>query len=147
MTALAVLCLLTVAFLVPRDLFFPETRDVEVWFGFEVRGTAALLTAPLHWALFAALAWGFWQARPWILPCAAIYLFYVALSHLIWSEVSANGQGWPMGLAQAAAISLPGVLLLRARRPSRPAEIPREMPAPLPIEHRRDPAGEHDTEQ
>jgi hypothetical protein len=147
MTALAGFCLLTVAFLVPRDLFLAETRDVEVWFGFEVRGTAALLTAPLHWALFAAGAWGFWQARPWIAPCAAFYLFYVALSHLIWSEVGANGQGWPVGLAQAAAFSLPGVLLLRARRPSAAAEIPREMPAPLPIEDRRDPAGQDDTEQ
>ena len=77
---------------------------------------AALLTAPLHWAVFAAGAWGFWQARPWILPGAAFYLFYVALSHLIWSEVSVHGQGWPMGLAQAVAISLPGLLLLRAWR-------------------------------
>ena len=50
MTALAAFCALTVLFLVPRDLFFAETRDVEVWFGFEVRGRAALLTAPLHWA-------------------------------------------------------------------------------------------------
>lgn len=117
MTALAVFCALTVAFLVPRDLFFAETRDVEVWLGFEVRGTAALLTAPLHWAIFAAGAFGFWRARPWAAPGAALYCFYVALSHLIWSEVSANGQGWPMGLAQAAAFSFPGVFLWRARRP------------------------------
>jgi hypothetical protein len=40
----------------------------------------------------------------------------VALSHLIWSEVSPNGQGWPMGLAQALALSVPGVLLLLAHR-------------------------------
>jgi hypothetical protein len=116
MTVLAGICLLTVVFLVPRDLFFPETRDVEVWLGFEVRGRAALLTAPLHWALFAAGAWGFWKARPWIVPCAAVYCFYVALSHLIWSEASPNGQGWREGLAQAALFSLPGLLLLRARR-------------------------------
>jgi hypothetical protein len=115
MTALAVFCALTVAFLVPRDLFFAETRDVEVWLGFELRGAAALLTAPLHWAVFAAGAFGFWRARPWATPAAALYCFYIALSHLIWSEVSANGQGWPMGLAQAAAFSLPGVLLWRAR--------------------------------
>jgi len=118
MTALAGFCLLTVAFLVPRDLCFPETRDVEVWLGFELHGPAARLTAPLHWAIFAAGAFGFWRARPWILPCAAAYSFYVALSHLIWSELSPHGQGWPMGLAQAAILSLPGVLLLRARRAS-----------------------------
>ena len=47
MTALAAFCLGTVLFLVPRDLFFAETRDVEVWFGFEVHGVVALLTAPL----------------------------------------------------------------------------------------------------
>ncbi len=116
MTGLAVFCLATVAFLVPRDLFFAETRDVEVWLGFEVRGIAALLSAPLHWAIFAVGAWGFWNRRPWIFPWAAGYVFYVALSHLIWSEASLNGRGWPSGLVQALAISTPGILLLRAHR-------------------------------
>ncbi len=119
MTALAAFCLVTVAFLVPRDLFVPDTRDVEVWFGFELRGAAARLTAPLHWAIFAAGAWGFWRARPWIVPAAAGYVFYVALSHLVWSEASPNGNGWMIGLAQAAAISVPGFLLLRARSSNR----------------------------
>jgi len=116
MTALALICLVTVAFLVPRDLFFPDTRDVEVWFGFELRGTLALLTAPLHWAIFLAGAYGFWFQRRWILAAAAAYAFYVALSHLVWSEVSPKGHGWLVGLAQALALSIPGVLLLRARR-------------------------------
>jgi len=116
MTVLAVFCLVTVVVLIPRDLFFPETRDVEVWFGFEVRGTPALLTAPLHWAIFLLGAYGFWFQRPWILPVAAVYVFYVALSHLIWSEASPNGHGWLAGLAQALVLSIPGVLLLRARR-------------------------------
>jgi hypothetical protein len=120
MTVLAAFCLATVLFLVPRDLFFAETRDVEVWLGFEVRGAAALLTAPLHWTIFAVGAWGFWQCRPWIAPWAAAYVFYVALSHLIWSEASPNGNGWPMGLAQAFAISIPGVLLLLSRRSGHP---------------------------
>jgi len=119
MTALAIFCGLSVAFLIPRDLFFAETRDVEVWLGFELHGAAARLTAPLHWAIFAVGAWGFWRARPWIVPWAAGYVFYVALSHLIWSEVSPHGRGWPMGLAQAAVLSLPGILLLRAGRGSR----------------------------
>ncbi len=115
-SALAAFCLATVLFLVPRDLFLAETRDVEVWLGFEVRGTLALATAPVHWTIFLVGAWGFWFRRSWILPCAAGYVFYVSLSHLIWSEASRNGHGWPMGLAQALAISVPGVLLLRARR-------------------------------
>lgn len=116
MTAMAVFCVATIAFLVPRDLFFEATRDVEVWFGFELRGAAALATAPLHWAIFAIGAWGFWRERPWILPAAAGYAFYVALSHLVWSEASPDGRGWPMGLLQAAALSIPGVLLWRAHR-------------------------------
>jgi hypothetical protein len=119
MTAAAAFCLATVAFLVPRDLFDANARDVEVWLGFELRGTAALLTAPLHWALFLAGAWGFWRARPWILPASAAYAFYVALSHLVWSEVSPHGHGWPAGLAQALALSIPGILLLRAQRRAR----------------------------
>jgi hypothetical protein len=121
MSALSVFCLLTVAFLVPRDVFFAETRDVEVWLGLELRGRAAQLTAPLHWAIFAAGAWGFWREKPWILPAAAAYVFYVAVSHVIWSEASPNGRGWPIGLAQAAAISIPGFLLLWAHARTRSA--------------------------
>jgi hypothetical protein len=123
MTALAFFCFGSVLFLIPRDLFFSETRDVEVWLGFEVRGTAALLTAPIHWTIFLLGAWGFWHRRPWILPCAAAYVFYIALSHLIWSEASPNGRGWPVGLAQAVAISVAGILLLRARRLTRARQL------------------------
>jgi hypothetical protein len=116
MTALAGFCLATLAFLVPRDLLLPDTRDVEVWFGFELRGRAALLTAPLHWIIFLVGAWAFWRARPWIVPAAAAYVFYVALSHLVWNEVSPNGKGWRVGALETLAISIPGFLLLRARR-------------------------------
>jgi hypothetical protein len=116
MTALAAFCLGTVLFLAFRDLFSPGPRDVEVWFGFELRGRAALLSAPLHWAIFAVGAWAFWTRQRWIVPAAAGYVFYVALSHLVWSEASPNGNGWPVGLLQAALISLPGWLLLRAGR-------------------------------
>jgi hypothetical protein len=119
MTAIAGFCLATVVFLISRDLFVPEVRDVEVWLGFEIRGTAALLTAPLHWALFSLAAWGAWHNRRWLLPGAAGYVFYIALSHLIWNEVSPNGEGWRVGLYQAAAISVPGAVLLRLHRRTR----------------------------
>ena len=115
-TALAVLCAVTVVFLAVRDLWVPEIRDVEVWLGFELHGRAALLTAPLHWAIFALGAWAFWRAEPWVWPAAAAYAFYVALSHLVWSEASPNGRGWPMGLLQAGALAGVGWLLLRLRR-------------------------------
>jgi hypothetical protein len=113
-TALAVFCVCTVLFLVPRDLFDAETRDVEVWFGFELRGPAAMLTAPLHWAVFAIGAWAAWNRKPWVLPGAAAYAFYVAGSHLVWSELSPNGDGWRVGLAHALMISIPGIALLAA---------------------------------
>ena len=116
MTALALFCALTVVFLVVRDVTVPHVRDVEVWFGFELRGALARWTAPVHWGIFALGAWGFWRAAPWVTPAAAAYAFYVAFSHLVWSEVSPNGNGWPVGLLQAAALSVPGWLLLRAHR-------------------------------
>ena len=119
MTGLAVLCALTVPFLAWRDLLVPHVRDVEVWLGFEVHGRVAQLSAPLHWAIFAAGAWSLWRAKPWSVPAAAAYLFYVALSHLVWSEASPNGRGWPAGLLQAAGFSALGVLLLRLHRAQR----------------------------
>jgi hypothetical protein len=115
MTTLAAICAAALVINVARDLFAPESRAVEVWFGLEVRGTLALLTAPLHWAIFAVGAWGFWTAQPWVVPATAGYLFYAAFSHLVWSEASAHGRGWPIGLVQAAVFSGVALLLLRAR--------------------------------
>jgi hypothetical protein len=114
MTTLAALCFIALVVNVSRDLLFAATRDVEVWLGFEVRGWAALATAPLHWAIFGVGAWAFWTRRSWVVPWAAAYIFYVAISHLIWSEVSPNGRGWPIGLAQAIGFFIFGALLLRA---------------------------------
>ena len=116
MTALAGFCAASAVFLVVRDLFVPHVRDVEVWFGFEVHGVVALLTAPLHWAIFLIGAWGFWFQRPWILPAAAAYSFYIALSHLVWNQVSPHGYGLLSGLAQTVVFSLPGFVFWRARR-------------------------------
>ena len=115
-TAAAVFCAVSVVVLVTRDLLVPEVRDVEVWFGFELRGPAARVTAPLHWAIFAAGAFAFWTQQRYVWTAAAAYAFYVALSHLVWSEASPNGNGWLVGLAQAAALSIPGWLFLRAGR-------------------------------
>ena len=102
---MAALCALGTAFLAYRDLTLPAVRDVEVWLGFELRGRAALLTAPLHWAILGVGAWAYWTEQRWIARATAIYLHYVALSHLIWSEASPIGRGWRIGLAQAAGFS------------------------------------------
>ena len=113
---MAVGCMVTVLVTMIGDFFLEGARDTEVWFGFEVTGRAAWLTAPLHWAFFAVCSWAFWTRKPWIVRMAAAYAFYAALSHLVWSEVSENGRGWSIGLLQATAISSVGFLLLRAGR-------------------------------
>lgn len=116
MTGASLLCLATIAFLVPRDLLLPETRDVEVWFGFELRGVAAIASAPLHWAIFATGAWAFWRARPWIVPAAAAYTFLIAVSHLVWSGLSPQGDGWLYGQLYLAVFSIPGFAILALAR-------------------------------
>ena len=114
MTGLAVFCALTIPFLLYRDVTLNHVRDVEVWFGFELHGPAAVATAPLHYLIFAVGAWGFWRQRPWILPIAAAYEMYIALSHLVWNQLSPNGYGLLSGIAQAIAFSIPAVFLWRA---------------------------------
>ena len=90
MTALAIFCAATVVFLAVRDLFVPQVRDVEVWFGVEVHGAAARWSAPVHWAIFAIGAWASWRARPWVARAALGYAIYVALSHAIWLALRAG---------------------------------------------------------
>ena len=114
MTALAVFCVAALCINVPRDLFVESARDVEVWGGIELHGRAAMLSAPLHWLLFAIGAWAFWTARPWAPPAAAVYAFYTGVSHVVWSEASPHGRGWPIGVAQAAVFITIAFILLRA---------------------------------
>ncbi len=116
MKAFAGICVLTLLVSIGRDLFYAPTREVEVWFGLEVTGMAAYLSAPLHWTIFAVGAWGFWRHRSWALPAGAAYLYYAALCHLVWSEASINGRGWPIGLLQAAALCALALALLRLQR-------------------------------
>jgi len=114
MTGLAILCAAYLGVIVTSDPFVASAREVEVWGGVELHGRAAILSAPIHWAIFALGAWGFWTARRWAPTAAAGYVFYTALCHLVWSEASPHGRGWPTGLAEAVAIALIGVGLLRA---------------------------------
>lgn len=119
MTAIALYCAAVLIVTLVSDLLLPAARGVEVWLGFEVKGIWARLTAPIHWAMFGVAAWAAWTDRRWIVPWAVAYVFYAALSHLIWSEASPDGRGWPIGLAQALGMSLVGVLLWRAARAER----------------------------
>ncbi len=114
-TVLSLFCAVTVVFLVARDVFVPHVRETEVWFGFELQGWPAYVTAPVHWAIFIIAAWGFWFLRPWVWPAASIYAFYVALSHLVWNVTSPFGGGWFAGFWQLGLFSVPAVILLWAR--------------------------------
>ena len=115
MSILFVWCLV-LAVGVPIELLVrPLVDDVEVLFGIEFTGWSAKVAGVLHWAIFLAGAWGFWKMSSWMWPWAAVYVFQVALAHLVWSELSANGNGWPVGLLQAVVISGIAVLLWRAR--------------------------------
>jgi hypothetical protein len=109
---LSLFCVATLFFLIFRDLFVPDARDTEVWFGFELHGALAWATAPLHWAIFGAGAWGFWRGRPWISPWASVYAFYIAASHLIWNLVSPSGGGLGDGVVQLVLFSIPALALL-----------------------------------
>ena len=91
----------TVVFLAVRDLFVPHVRDVEVWFGFELRGAAARLTAPLHWAIFAFGAWGSGARGRGSYRAARLRLLRGALAPGL-ERGEPERHGWPIGLAQAA---------------------------------------------
>jgi hypothetical protein len=88
----------------------------EVWFGLMLRGWAAKATEPLHWAIYAALTWGFWKERSWALPAAALYMTQVAVGMLVWNLRDERGMGLLGGLAAGAPFALLTVVLWRARR-------------------------------
>ncbi len=113
--ALSLLCLLTLTWIIPRDLLWSDARFVEVWFGFELRGVLARATAPLHWAAFALGAWAFGTRRSWAWAAAAAYAFYVAASHVVWNLASPGGGGALAAAWQGVLFALFGIALLRWR--------------------------------
>lgn len=117
MNVLLLICLVNALFILPWNVLIRPVADiVDVWFGVEVKGWTAKLTALVHWGIYVAGAWGFWKLSLWMSPWAAIYVGQVAISHLLWSELSPNGRGWPIGLIQAIAILFVALALWRARR-------------------------------
>jgi len=118
-------CAVTLGFLVYRDLTLPDVGQVEVWFGLELHGVWAQLTAPIHWAVFGGAALAFWRRWPPIWPLAIAYALYIALGHLVWNLTSDAGGGLDAGLTQLALFGIPalGIALLnrsplnRAPRP------------------------------
>ena len=99
----------------PFDLFLkPVAVDDEVWFGVLFHGWIAKLTEPLHWAIYAALAYGFWKMRPWMWPWAAVYVAQVSVGMLVWSWRDPRGNV-VLGCVAAAIFLVPTIALWRAR--------------------------------
>jgi len=116
MTGLLGFCAFMTFAYMPFDLFWkPVDRDQEVWLGFMLTGWAAKATEPLHWAIYAAGAYGFWKMRPWLHPWAALYTGSVAIGMLIWGVRDPHASALWVGLAGFAAFALLSVSLWRAR--------------------------------
>ena len=116
MNALMVFCAYMALIYMPFDLFWkPVEEDVEVWFGIMLRGWAAKMTEPLHWAIYAAGGWGFYRMRSWMWPWAALYVAQIAVGMLVWSVVAERGWGIAAGLAAAVPFSILAAVLWRSR--------------------------------
>ena len=100
----------------PFDLFTkPVAGAEEVWFGFTLHGWWAKATEPLHWAIYAAGAYGFWRMRPWMWPWAALYAAQVALAMALWNLLDPGGGGLLVAVASGGLFVVPTVALWRAR--------------------------------
>ncbi|MEB2345693.1 MAG: SDR family NAD(P)-dependent oxidoreductase [Deltaproteobacteria bacterium] len=101
MNALLLFCAYMAFVYVPWDfLAKPLALDEEVWFGVRLHGGWAKATEPLHLAIYAAGAYGFWHMRPWMWPWAAVYAAQVAVAMLVWPLLYRDELGG--GLARAA---------------------------------------------
>ncbi|MEZ5561188.1 MAG: hypothetical protein R3E86_21920 [Pseudomonadales bacterium] len=116
MNLLFAFCLYMTLLYLPFDLFWkPIAQDEEVWFGITLHGMAAKATAPLHWLLYGAGAYGFWRMRSWMWPWAALYAAQVSLGMLVWNLLDPRGGGWLAGLIAGLVFLVPAVALWRAR--------------------------------
>lgn len=110
-------CLYMTFVYMPFDLFLkPVAADEEVWFGITLHGWPAKLTAPLHWLIYGAGAWGIWHMRAWMWPWGAVYVAQICISMLVWNLLDPRGQGWTAGLIAAAVFAVPMIALWRSRR-------------------------------
>ena len=106
-------CIFMTFVYLPFDMFWkPVAADQEVWLGFLLEGWAAKLTEPLHWAIYAAGAYGMWNMRSWMWPWAAVYSLQVAISMLVWSLT--RGSLLAGGVA-FTIFMIPTIALYRAR--------------------------------
>jgi len=110
-----VFCLYMAVINVPLDLIFtPVEGDEEVWFGLVLHGVWAKATEPLHFAIYAAGAYGFWNMRRWMWPWAGLYVLQIAIGTAVWNFTDPRGSGWP-GVVVALVFLVPAIALWRAR--------------------------------
>jgi hypothetical protein len=121
--ALLAFCAFMTVVYMPYDMTKPLATDEEVWFGFVLRGSAAKVTEPLHWAIYAGLGWGFWRMAPWVWTAAALYVAQIAIGMLVWSARDPRGPGVAAGLVAFAAFAALAWVLWRARPSSRAAGV------------------------
>ena len=106
-------CLFMAVVYMPFDMFLkPVAGDQEVWFGLMLTGWAAKATEPLHWAIYGAGAYGFWNMKRWMWPWAAVYSLQVAIAMLVFSATRGS---WVTGMVPFAIILVPTIALYRAR--------------------------------
>jgi hypothetical protein len=117
MSLLMLFCLYMTFVYMPFDIFYkPVAQDEEVWFGVTLHGWPAKLTAPLHWLIYGAGAYGFWQMKRWMWPWAAIYCAQVVIAMFMWNLLDPRGGGVISGAIAAAVFLIPTVALARARQ-------------------------------
>jgi hypothetical protein len=117
-------CLYMTFLYMPFDIFWKSVADdEEVWFGITLHGWAAKLTAPLHWLIYGALAWGLWHMKRWCWPWAGVYCAQVAIAMLVWNLVDPRGRGLLPGLALGGLFLLPTIAFLRARAVFQPDTV------------------------
>ena len=116
MNLMFLFCLYMTFIYMPFDLFWkPVAEDQEVWFGIMLTGWWAKATAPLHWLIYGALAFGLWKMRSWLWPWASLYVGQVAVGMLVWSLLDERGAGLVGGLVSFALFMVPTIALWRAR--------------------------------
>jgi hypothetical protein len=100
----------------------PYDRWEEVWFGFTVRGWAAKLTEPIHWAIYAAGSYGIWKLKAWMWPWAGLYCAQIVVAMVIFNVIAGPELGDGRGGGPIAAVGtgifflIPTILLFRSRK-------------------------------
>ncbi|MGR8947119.1 MAG: hypothetical protein ACU84Q_03670 [Gammaproteobacteria bacterium] len=116
MNGLFYFCVYMTFIYLPFDIFLkPVSTDHEIWLGFALQGWWAKATAPLHWLIYAAGAFGFWKMRYWMWPWAAAYCLQVVVAMFVWNIINPRGAGLLWGLLAAAVFMIPTVALWRAK--------------------------------